>query len=223
MKSLICCAALACASLAVTGCAFTRADLNVNYPESAAKQGPLSSIAPLSVQVDTFSDARPDRDRIGYKRNGFGMQTADIVTTQPVPLIIRDAIAVELKKNGHLTQADHAAAITGVIRTFWFDIQVNFWTIEFMGTIGLDLAVVDSATKNVLITRTYQAHYDEKSMAGYTGTWERVMNVTLERLVRQIGTDQKLIDALKSINTHAQEGGKTVAPSDKPPESSPGP
>ncbi len=223
MKSLVCCAALMCASLAVTGCAFTRADLNVNYPESAARQGPLSSIVPVSIQVDTFSDARPDQNRIGYKRNGFGMQTADIITTQPVPLIIRDALVVELKKNGHLAQADHyVAAITGVIRTFWFDYQVNFWTVEFMGTIGVEVGVVDPNTKRVLVSRTYQAHYNEKSMGGYVGTWERVMNVTLERLIRQIGTDQQVIEALKSLSTHVPEGGGTISPSDKPLESGPG-
>ncbi len=35
------------------------------------------------------------------------------------------------------------------------------------------------------VTRSYQGHHNEKSMGGVEGTWERIMNVALERMVQQ--------------------------------------
>jgi len=172
----------------------------VTYDEARAAKGPLSSIQPLPVNVGEFADKRPERDKIGYKRNGFGMKTADIVTTTPVPEIVREAFVAELKKNGHIINAGNRSIIfNGEITTFWFDLQVNFWTIDFMGTVRVNFNVIDGKTGTKLLARTYQGHYNEKSMGGLESTWERVMNSALERMVEEMSTDPKLREVLKTF------------------------
>lgn len=184
---------------ALGGCAFTQATLNVGYTEAMASRGPLSSIAPRRIDVGAFADRRPETNKIGYKRNGFGQKTADIVTTKPVPDIVKEALTAELKKNGHdVTTAERDLVLSGDITTFWFELQVNFATIEFFGTSAITLNVVDGRTGTTLLTRNYQGHYTEKSMGGLDATWERVMNEALQRMVREVSTDLQLIRVLKA-------------------------
>lgn len=191
-------------SLFFGGCAFTQANLNIAFDESKAAPGPLSSIRPLPAAVGEFKDVRPERDKIGYKKNGYGMKTANIVTTKPVPDIVRDALVVELSKNGHnISPTNKDLVFSGEITTFWFDYQINFWTIEFMGTVAINLNLLDGKTGSPLFSRQYQGHYNEKSTGGYTGTWEKVMNTALERLLEDVSTDAKLLEALKKFQTQA--------------------
>lgn len=184
---------------ALGGCAFTQATLNVGYTEAMASRGPLSSIAPRRIDVGAFADKRPETNKIGYKRNGFGQKTADIVTTKPVPDIVKEALTAEFKKNGHdVATAERDLVLSGDITTFWFELQVNFATIEFFGTSAITLNVVDGRTGTTLLTRNYQGHYTEKSMGGLDATWERVMNEALQRMVREASTDLQLIRVLKA-------------------------
>lgn len=186
--------------LIMSGCAFTQGNLNVMYTEDNARKGPLSSVKPLNIEIGEFVDKRPETDKIGYKRNGFGQQTAKIVTIKPVPQIIREAISAEFLKNGHLlTSENKNIVIAGKITSFWFDVQMNFWTVEFMGTVSVDLDIIEGQTGTILLTRTYQGHYNEKSMGGLEGTWERVMNTALERMLQQMSTDNKLIQTIKAL------------------------
>lgn len=181
------------------GCAFTQATLNVGYTEAMANRGPLSSIAPRRIDVGAFADKRPETNKIGYKRNGFGQKTADIVTAKPVPDIVKEALIAEFKKNGHdVTTAERDLVLAGDITTFWFELQVNFATIEFFGTSAITLNVVDGRTGTTLLTRNYQGHYTEKSLGGLDATWERVMNEALQRMVREVATDLQLIRVLKA-------------------------
>lgn len=191
--------ALQLASLVVLGgCAFTTATLNVGYTAADASRGPLSGVEATRVEIGPFVDKRPETTKIGYKRNGFGQKTADIVTTKPVPDIIREALAAEFRKNGHeVAAAERDLVLSGEVTEFWFDYQMNFWTVEFFGTSAIVLNVADGRTGATLLTRTYQGHYTEKSMGGLDATWERVMNEALQRMVREVGSDARLVQVLK--------------------------
>ena len=88
-------------SLFVGGCAFTTSSLDVSYDPAEAREGPLSSLELASFSVVSFTDKRTDKRRIGYKKNGLGMNTADIVTNEPVEDLVRNAVMVALTTNGH--------------------------------------------------------------------------------------------------------------------------
>jgi len=172
-----------------------QANLNVRYAEENAKKGPLSSVRPLHIEVGEFIDKRPETDKIGYKRGGFGEKTGKIVTTKPVPQIVREAILLEFLKNGHLIgKTDKDIILSGTITSFWFDLQY----VTGIGTISVNLNIIDGKTGATLLTRTYNGNY-----IGLPGPWDHgimnVMNVALERMVQQMGADNKLIQVLKSL------------------------
>ena len=193
----------------VAGCAFTKADLNIGYDPAKAERGPLSSVQPLKIGISELADSRKDKEVIGHKINGLGMETADIITKKPVPEIMRSALITMFEKNGHLLKdSGERIILDGEIKEFWLELQMNMMTIEFMGTMSLLLNVKD-ANKNVLYTKEYQGHYDEKKAAGYVKSWENVMNITLEKLMYQIATDRELV---KALSNQAPQITKSIEP-----------
>lgn len=185
-------------SLTLGGCAFTQANLNVAYDDAKAAKGPLSNVPARRLAIGEFKDVRPERDKIGYKRNGYGMKTADIVTQKPVTDIVRQAVSAEFSKNGHRISGDAPEfVLAGEITTFWFDMQVNFWSVEFMGTVAVDFSVADGKSGAALATRKYQGHFNEKSLGGLDSTWERVMNTALALMIEEMSTDTKLLEMLQ--------------------------
>jgi len=184
-------------ALLASGCAFTDATLKVRYDEALAARGPLSSVEPRRVEITPFADKRPEIDKIGWKKNSYGMKTATIFSEKPVPEVVRDALALELAKNGHLLEPDPQVKLTGDVTEFWFHSNIGFFTIEFVGTVGITLNVVDGKTGEVVYFRAYQGNYNEKSLGGLEGTWERVLNTALERMMHQVVTDVRLVQALK--------------------------
>ena len=110
---------LALVAVCVFGCAFTKSTLNVQYTADNAQKGPLSTIEPLSIELGDFTDKRKDTVRIGFKRSGYGQQTADIVSARSVSEVVKDAHAAELAANGHVFNRDPKnVVLTGA---FWFD------------------------------------------------------------------------------------------------------
>jgi len=151
------------------------------------------------VEILSVVDKRPDTARVGYKRNTFNQKMADIVTSRPVPDVVRDALATELKTNGHLIAAgDRDLAFAVDVNEFWFDLQVGMWTIEHLGTTGVTLTVNDVRTGAVLLNQRYQGNHRAERAAGYEGTWEEVMNAALERMMRDIATDPKLVEVFRA-------------------------
>jgi hypothetical protein len=156
-------------ALLPSGCAFTDATLKVRYDEALAVRGPLSSVEPRRVLIVPLADKRPEIDKIGWKKNGYGMKTAKIFSAKPVPEVVREALALELAKNGHRLASDPQVKLTGDVTEFWFDYQVGMFTIEFVGTVGMTLNVVDGQTGEAMYSGAYQGNYNEKSLGGLEG------------------------------------------------------
>jgi uncharacterized lipoprotein len=195
MRSPLALLPLLATAMLVTGCAFSTSKLDIAY--SANQAGPLATVAPREVSVGPFADKRPDVARIGYKKNGFGQKTADIVPARPVAEIVRDAIAAELAKNGHRAAAatPPALSISGEVTEFWFDLSIGAFTIEYTGRVGATVNIQDPSGGPAL-TKRYQGVQVEKRMGGYEGAWTEVMNTALSKMVREISTDPELADAL---------------------------
>jgi len=193
------------ALLVTSGCtggsAITQANLDVSYNLAKAKVGPLSSVKPLKVEVGTFADKRQVTDRIGDKRNYLGWRMAKIVTTRPVPEIVREAIVSAFNKNGHIVTSDEKdIVVSGEIETFWFEYQANTWEVEFMGTVDVNMVVQDSRTGQVLFSKRYSGYHNTALKGGYHKEMADEMNAALENLTDQISNDPKLIEVLKSYS-----------------------
>ena len=186
--------------VAIQGCAFTPATLDVKHNATQVKQGPLSSTEPSVFSLNGLADERPDKHRIGYKKNGFGANTADITSSRPVTAIVGDAIRHGLTTNGHSVSDDGKVSIDGAVTQFWFDTDVNFWTIGFIGSVECKLQFTDKRSNEVVYENTYSGTHKEEKMAGLEGTWTRVMGLAVDKLVEDISFDDELLEALEDLN-----------------------
>jgi uncharacterized lipoprotein YajG len=191
---------LATAILVAQGCAFTKATLDVK-PTAAKVAGPLGDVSSISFQKPQLVDSRPDTVRIGWKKNGFGQNTADIVTKQPVEQIVEDAVAKALTDTKHGVGDTGAVQVVGTIDRFWFDLDVNMWTVKFIGDVQCTVDFIDTATKQSIYKSKYSGNYADTKAGGLEKTWTEVMNKALDKLIESIVLDEELVAALNKRAT----------------------
>lgn len=186
-------------ALLVQACAFTDAALDVNHNSDANFRGPLSEVEATSFTRPALEDQRDDKVRIGWKKNGYGANTADITTTKPVEDILSEAIISGLKQNGHEADVNGRVQVTGTVDRFWFDTDTNFWTVEFIGDIQCTLVFIDATTGEAFYQSSYSGTYSEKRGGGLTATWTEIMNKSVNKVVEDVVFDQDLVDALMEL------------------------
>jgi YajG family uncharacterized lipoprotein len=180
----------------IQGCAFTTARLNIAARPNTDFKGPISQVAPTKFDVQALTDARSDKARIGWKKNGYGSNTADILSTRPVTDLVAEAIRAGLQQNGHTLALPADITVSGSVTRFWFEVKPNFWTIEFTGNVECDLQFVRAGTNNEVYKSRYSGTYTRKTGGGLEATWTEVMDASLEKLVEDIVFDANLIEAL---------------------------
>lgn len=92
MRRLVTITVLFATTLFCSGCAFTTASIDIPY-QSLSTASPVAGASNISVTVTTVDDRSENRDRVGSKRNGYGMETAPIVATNDIPTTITAASA----------------------------------------------------------------------------------------------------------------------------------
>jgi len=186
------------AAAVIQGCAFTPAELQVAHNEDANIVGPISEVKPMIFAAPVIEDNRTDKERIGWKKNGYGQHTADITTTTPVNGIVSAAISDALQDNGHALEDNGKYIITGTVDTFWFESDVNFWTVDFSGDLQCTFTVTDSATNEVIYTSPYSGTFKKSVGGGLEKTWTEVMNQAVDNLVEDFVFDEELAEALEA-------------------------
>ncbi len=187
---------LMAAVVLLQACAFNDSTLKVEHDTSVDITGPISETEGIAFFAPELDDARLDKARIGWKKNGYGMNTADITSEQSVDVIIENAIIDAIKDNGHFVADDGEVRITGTVDRFWFDTDINFWTVEFLGDVQCTLDFVDAATNTSIYSASYSGSYKEKTAGGLEKTWTEVMSKAIDKLIEDIVFDEGLKDAL---------------------------
>jgi YajG family uncharacterized lipoprotein len=136
--------------------------------------------------------------RIGWKKNGFGQNTADVVTKLPVEQIVESAVAKALTDTNHTVGDNGAIQVIGTVDRFWFDFDVNFWTVKFVGDVQCTLDFVDAQSNESIYKSTYSGNYAEEKGGGLERTWTIVMNKALDKLIESIVLDEALAAALNN-------------------------
>lgn len=192
---------VATAILVAQGCAFTKATLDVK-PTNAKVAGPLGDVPPVAFQAPQLLDSRTDQVRIGWKKNGFGQNTADIVTLQPVEQIVEGAVAKALTDTKHIVGGDNGAVqVVGTVDRFWFEVDTNMWTVKFIGDVQCTVDFVDPVTKQSIYKNKYSGNYADTKAGGLEKTWTEVMSKALDKLIEAIVLDEELVAALSKRTT----------------------
>ena len=173
--------------------------LKVNHDDTATYNGPLKELTTLSFTKAELIDQRSNKSRIGAKKNGYGGDVGDIITEDSVENIVSNAISTGLLKNGHTVINDGRIKITGSITNFWLEMDMNFFTVEFIGDVKCELKFIDTRTNKEIYSSEYSGHYAEKKAGGAKKTWQIIMSKAVNNLIEDIVFDEDLKEALEEI------------------------
>src|SRR4030095_1599533 len=187
IAALLCSLALASGA----GCARNQR-LDVGYPEASVNRALLASVPPQRVGISPVVDRRLDTSRIGSLPNdGRG-----IVTRRPVSDIVRDALAVEVSRNGHAVLPDaQDLVLAAEVEEFWLDVVVGRSHAQYGGQGVLARAVGDGRHGETLFTRHYGGTNRREADADAKDVAREVMDAALARTLHDFATDPKGVAA----------------------------
>ena len=91
--------------------------------------------------------------------------------------------------------------VTGTVDRFWFDTDMNFWTVEFIGDVQCTLNFIDLVSGTSIYSASYSGTYKEKTAGGLEKTWTGVMSKAIEKLIEDIVFDEELTVALSEFKS----------------------
>jgi Uncharacterized lipoprotein len=181
----------------LSGCGWIRA-LDVGYPAAAANPAMLAAIPPRQVVVAAVADRRVDKARIGTKpKNGDA-----ILTRRPVTDIVREALIVEMAKNGHAVVPEAGDIVLATdVEEFWLDVVGRNSTTLYVGRVAIAVVVADGRTGTRLLTRRYAGVKRREGEADSRAVEREVMDSALARTLHDLATDPELVATLARLST----------------------
>jgi uncharacterized lipoprotein YajG len=187
----------------LAGCA-GQTTLEIGYPEASANRALLASARPRRVVVDAVTDRRTDKSRLGpAPKDG-----TPIVTSRPVPDIIRDALVVELRKNGHEVVAGPGDVVVAAdVEEFSLAAVGRSGDTQYLGRVAIAVAIADGRTGDRLLTRRYVGITRRTAGADSKETWREVMDTALVRAIHDFATDPDLASTVGRIPPTSRPAG----------------
>jgi len=188
----------------LSGCALTTYEAEIALDPSALGKSPLSTIEPLKVKI-MVTDHRPaeERDKIGQKKNGVGMELAPVVCKGEATQILADALGAEFSQNGHqVVEANSAAAQLLVqvdLNRFYSDMKMGMWDIKLTGIISTQVKLLRANDNFELISEPINSTAMRSEPAGSGGGMERALNDALLEFVRNFSRDPAIVGAMRGI------------------------
>ena len=192
MNSTALLSAIAAAAM-VSGCALTTDRIDIAYQETGAV--PVSGARSVTVAVDVL-DQRPDKAKVGSKKNGYGMEMAPIVASEDVGITIQRAFARELKARGFEVEGRPTIQVAAEITLFVNDFKIGF----FAGDAVADLIIsvsVKSSTGAQLFSRQLVSQGVEQNIQLASGENAKLaLERALSNAMKTLFDDQGFIAAL---------------------------
>ncbi|MGE4291430.1 MAG: YajG family lipoprotein [Desulfovibrio sp.] len=191
--------------LLFSGCAFSVDKIDVPY-QGRANITVVEGAENVSFQI-AYEDKRTVyKDRVGTKKNGYGMECADIVATNDVAKTFAEAVAFELENIGFKSGESGKTVKVELVR-FYNDFKIGFWSGSAVAD-GLINVVVYQADEEMLFTKSFEGGGIEEPIMIASGSNARAALVkAMADIVSKVVQDETLHAAL--LRTEEKAG--TVA------------
>lgn len=160
---------------------------------------PLSTVEPLTFKIKEFEDVRSYKKQIGATKAGPKIELDE----QKVSEIITQAIANELKRNGHKVlqtgKSDKADIIVeGIVRQYWVASTPGFITVTITGSVEVEMNFITGQDSKKPLSKTFRGnhYYSDK---GFLGVLEYVLNQALLDMLKEFTTDEEFLNKLKTV------------------------
>lgn len=186
----------------VSGCALTTANVTLQYQEMPTSHSlPYGTQLQIPVVVQLFADERPQK-ALGTKKNGYGMETAGVVSDDDLAKLLTDSIKKELARSRYRVLESHPDAITieGKINRFWVAPEIGFFSHTVEGQSEVSLQLKESPNARPSWSNIYTVYnVSDDLMAVLDSDFQERVDVTFRDIVQKIVTDQELHRALRKL------------------------
>ena len=143
---------LAIASI-FTGCALTEDKIDIPY-QGRGNITVVQGADKINVEVKNEDKRTVFKDRVGAKKNGYGMEMAKIVPSNDVAKTFSDAVLFELENLGFKNGTGGKVVKVELIR-FYNDFKMGFFAGDAVAD-GLINIVVTNGKNEVIFTKSYE-------------------------------------------------------------------
>lgn len=187
----------------LTGCAIIPGKVELSYSPAPGSKTPLSEVKPLTVSLNVQDEREASvRNRVGDKRNAYGMAMAKVKSKRDLPFVLREALKRELEANGHTvteTPAQAIASINVALKVFMSDSKSRALDVEMRGTVSADVEIKDRHTSAPPLKKMITATTREGAIGILDAAYEKVLNRALAEFVRNFAFDSEVVKTLQAI------------------------
>jgi len=171
----------------LTSCAFIDQEVFLEYGQAHYAGTKIDK----KLYINRFNDCRNDKVRIGIVKNGYGFETANVVTKQDVCLWIGNCLTMELEKAGYNViktdisirdiPFDKNIFLDGHVLKVFSEPVIGLWGIDFVSNISVKIDIYYSGKK---YSKIYNTNSTEFTMICIRAAdW---FKMTLESAVRKM-------------------------------------
>ena len=136
-----------------TGCALTEDKIDIPY-QGRGNITVVQGADKINVEVKNEDKRTVFKDRVGAKKNGYGMEMAKIVPSNDVAKTFSDAVLFELENLGFKNGAGGKVVKVELIR-FYNDFKMGFFAGDAVAD-GLINIVVTNEKNEVIFSKSYE-------------------------------------------------------------------
>jgi uncharacterized lipoprotein len=204
LKQLPCFAACLTAIAVLNGCAASKDYISVGYtPQANVSALPGAEHVSVTVEV---TDVRSIHDRVGSKKNGYGMEMAAIISTNDIPTVVKTSIQQELRNRGFKIAAGDVAVLVELSK-FLNDFKVGVWSGDAIAELTMSVQV-KKPDGNIIYSKLVTGEGEKLQIQLASGKNAKIaLEGALQNAVLRLFSDPLFIDGL----VKASAGAPTTA------------
>lgn len=177
-----------------SGCALTQDKIYIPY-EGKANLVVVDGAENIEVLVNNEDKRSVYKDRVGTKKNGYGMEMAAIVPENDIAKTFADAIEFELQNLGFKIGDNGKILIVELVR-FYNDFKMGFFAGDAVAD-GLVNVVIKDKKNNILFSKAYEGGAIEPNIQLALGHNAKIaLTKTMADIVAKIAHDKDMHSAL---------------------------
>jgi uncharacterized lipoprotein YajG len=184
----------------LSACALSEDKVPVDYIPNTGVM-PVGGAEAVSLTVTGLDRRAQYMDRIGTKKNGYGMEMARIVATNDVVEVVRGGVERELKAQGYAI-GPSGLSVTVELQNFYNNFRIGLVQGSAVADVALAIKVRNAAG-SLVYSQLYDATFSiDVMMASGTNAKESLQKA-LTLATKKIVEDRALQDALLSARPAA--------------------
>ena len=129
------------ASILMPACAFVDNEVQLEYQSVAAI--PTGGSNAGTIYVSLLEDERADKTKVGVIRNGYGMETAKVLTKDAPAIWVSNTLKGNLERSGYKVETVEKGFspmpdqfyLSGSLSKVYSDPQMGFWAVTIKGDV----------------------------------------------------------------------------------------